>query len=125
MELIRGTIPDWVFDGYGSSGYGYGYRKLAERHLTTFPDCSILAFWKSDKNGKPSNGGEGASVSVGTRERISGPLKICQRGFHATMRPEKWKGERLWIVALHGDFQQDDDKFCALEREIIAEIQCF
>jgi hypothetical protein len=40
------------------------------------------------------------------------------------LKPEKWKGERLWVVALFGELQfADDDKVGALEREIIGEIE--
>jgi hypothetical protein len=38
------------------------------------------------------------------------------------MQPEKWQGERLWVVALYGEVEQQDDKFGALRREIIGEI---
>lgn len=35
--------------------------------------------------------------------------------------PPKWKGERLWVVALIGEVQEDGDKLGALCREIIGE----
>jgi hypothetical protein len=38
------------------------------------------------------------------------------------MDPTKWKGERLWVVALYGEIQRQDDKFAALKRTIICEI---
>lgn len=38
------------------------------------------------------------------------------------MRPEEWKGERLWVVALYGEVIRDGDKMGALKREIIGEI---
>jgi hypothetical protein len=41
------------------------------------------------------------------------------------MRPEKWKGERLFIVALYHPVEFDDDKMGSLKREIIAEIPNF
>ena len=33
----------------------------------------------------------------------------------------EWKGERWWIVALLGNVVGDDEKFGALEREILGE----
>jgi hypothetical protein len=36
--------------------------------------------------------------------------------------PSKWKGERVWLVALFGEVQGDDEKMCALKREILGEI---
>lgn len=54
---------------------------------------------------------------------ITGPLELCgSRALHATLNPEKWKGERLWIVALRGELAFSDDKVGALEREIICEV---
>lgn len=31
-------------------------------------------------------------------------------------------GERLWIVALYGEIQREDDKLCATKREFLAEV---
>ena len=41
---------------------------------------------------------------------IPGPLRgDCGRGqLHATLNPMKWKGDRWWIVALHGEVIGDD-----------------
>jgi hypothetical protein len=57
-------------------------------------------------------------------EEEKGPLVACQAGaLHATMNPSKWKGERLWVVALYPPIETvDEDKFASLKREIIAEI---
>ena len=41
---------------------------------------------------------------------------------HATLKPSKWKGERLWIVALDGEVVGDAEKMGALKREIICEV---
>ena len=49
-------------------------------------------------------------------------LSLCDRGtLHATMLPGKWRGERLWIVAMHGEVIGDDEKFGCLKREIVGE----
>lgn len=76
-------------------------------------------------NGLPDNGGTAAaSAEAGKIERVSGPLEICtRRALHGTVDPIKWKGERLWIVALNGEVKWKDDKFAALEREILIEVK--
>ena len=130
---------DGYGDGYGSgygSGYGYWFTIFEmsksswnKEQISRFNDlsasASTLAFWKSDKKGLPSNGGLAPLPAyVGKIEEISGPLEICTKhALHATMDPGKWKGERLWVVALFGEVQQQNDKFGALKREIIAEIK--
>ena len=125
-------------DGSGSgsgSGYGDGYwaafipgfaakwqpaqrARLAELEKAG----AIIAYWRSDKDGRASNGGRNDPVGPGTVEKIAGPLQLCtSRALHATLKPEKWKGERWWIVALIGEVAKDDDKMGALQREIIGE----
>jgi hypothetical protein len=57
-------------------------------------------------------------VEAGARAKYG----CCNRGtLHATMIPPKWKGERCWIVALHGEVVGNDEKFGCLKREIIGE----
>ena len=138
-------------DGYGDGdGYGYGYgsgdgygdgygsgdgywtsvftsngwtekQKIRLGELMETP--SILAFWKSDAKGLPVNGGfSNRAAAAGIIEEIRGPLRICTAGLHATMNPEKWRGERIWVVALHGEAQWQDDKCASLKREILGEI---
>ena len=46
---------------------------------------------------------------------------LCVGTLHATMLPGKWRGERLWIVAMHGEVIGDDEKFGCLKREIVGE----
>jgi hypothetical protein len=38
------------------------------------------------------------------------------------MKPEKWAGVRIWVVALYGQVVGDQEKYGALHREIIGEI---
>ena len=125
--------------GYGSgsvSGYGYGSLKEAVqvfisqipksqalRAKTLLKSGAKIAYWRSDKNGNPANGGSCGPVKAGDVQKISGPLEICTSGaLHATYIPSKWKGERIWLVALIGEVVEQEDKLGALEREIIAEI---
>ena len=136
---------DGYGDGYGSGygsgdGYGYGdgsgsgyWHLAALAAIAKWTDAqrarlsgiggAFVAFWRSDKHGKPSNGGNGAPVGVGSVQEIAGPLVLCgPRALHATMNPDKWRGERVWIVALHGEVIHQDDKCGALKREILGEV---
>ena len=128
-------------DGYGD-GYGYsdggdggywaacipgftaGWTQDQRARLTELlgqQDVTV-AYWRSDEQGRPANGGQADPVAVGTVQTVEGPLAICtERALHATRMPPKWKGERIWIVALHGELQEEDDKLGALKREILGE----
>ena len=129
-------------DGYGDgSGYGYGdgdgeYWAATIPHLAMqWPDGQRaryhaaveaklkLAFWRSDERGLPSNGGGRIEAAApGVVHTAPGPLRLCERNtLHATLIPPKWKGERWWIVALHGEVVGDDEKFGCLKREILGE----
>ena len=150
VTVIRGKPPtnlgygDGYGDGYGygdgdGSGYDYGCGSYWQ---ATIPNFAIkwaagqrakyhaavkaghkLAFWRSDKNGSPANGGRGiVPAAPGVIHTAPGPLNLCESGtLHATLLPPKWKGERWWIVALHGEVVGDDEKMGCLEREILGE----
>jgi hypothetical protein len=134
-------------DGYGSgsgsgSGYGDGYgdgsgywhvalqafrRELPtgakDRCATLESDGAVICYWRSDQNGRPANGGSKTVASAGLVEEIKGPLKICtSNALHGTFDPTKWKGKRIWLVALIGETQVKEDKIGALKREIICEL---
>ena len=91
--------------------------------LYELSDC-FIAFWKSDRDGKPSNGGSSDEPACpGLVQKVQGPLELCtNRALHATLKHDKWNGERLWVVALKGDVQISEDKCGALEREILGEV---
>lgn len=113
-------------DGYGDgAGYGDGDGYGAALARKFAPNAEgVVALWKSNASGSPCNGGYGPPVHAGLMERSTGPLTLCVRGnLHASFRPEKWSGSRLWTVALHGPVQTDGEKLCSLTREIIAEIK--
>ena len=152
VKILRGELPEWVMsanssDGYGDGsgdGYGSGYGDgsgsgywplIAEAQIQTWPTsqqsrfkeayatATALAFWKSGVDGMPLNGGTSKDAArPGLVQKISGPLEICSRALHATMHPDKWKGERLWVVALWGEVVWQEDKCAGLKREIIGEI---
>ena len=112
-------------DGYGD-GSGSGYWKIiAAKAIAAFQShIGFLAFWKSSKDGLPSNGGsQNEPAHPGLVQEISGPLALCgPKSLHATLNPDKWTGERLWLVALHGEVHFQQDKCGALKREILVEI---
>ena len=128
--------------GYGSgsgSGYGSGYgsywlscieyfaAKWSEaqrkRLLAAKKAKAKIAFWRSDKEGQPSNnGGKIEAAAPGIIHTAPGPINLCNKGtLHATLIPPKWKGERWWVVALHGEVVGNDEKYGCLKREIIGE----
>ena len=115
--------------GYGGGG---GYAQLYQIVKTSWPrlaeiedTATALALWKSDENGMATNGGRSKEAArPGLIEEIEGPLGICTaRGLHATMNPEKYSGQRVWVVALFGEVQWQGDKCAALKREIIGELK--
>ena len=121
-------------DGYGDgSGYGDGdgygsgddpYKQaLLQMHAKPLDDRVKLAFWRAQADGRPANGGSGPVRKVGMVEEITGPLQICTKNaLHGTLDPQKWKGDRLFVVALYPPIKEQDDKLASLKREILAEI---
>jgi len=87
-----------------------------------------IAYWRSDKNGLPCNGGtevtpaEAGILKVIKPATTGHPIQLCTKwALHATMKPPRWNGSRLWLVALIGEVVGDEDKFGALARVIIGE----
>ena len=120
--------------GYGSgygSGYGYGYGSgsgLAAHLSGAYPlpkgwKGSTVAIWRSDASGKPVNGGSGIVATIGAVHEVPGPLSPCSpHALHATLQPEKWKGERWWVVALAPPVVDQNDKLASLKRLVLAEL---
>ncbi len=82
-----------------------------------------IVYWNSDRWGRPANGGTGGPVRVGLVQEVEGPLALCgPRALHATKEPHRWKGERVWVVAMWGPVVWNDDKCGSLKREILGEI---
>jgi hypothetical protein len=132
--------------GYGSGsgdgsgdGSGYGSKEYwlstiqyfaarwpensRQRLASLQKEGATIAFWKSSADGRACNGGRStAPVQPGTVETAPGPLACCTAGvLHATFLPPKWKGERMWVVALIGETATQEDKVAALKREVIGE----
>jgi hypothetical protein len=82
----------------------------------------IFAYWRSTENGEPANGGKGTKAKVGLVEEIKGPLQICTaNALHGTLNPPKWRGSKIWVVALYPPYVQQEDKIGSLKREIVCE----
>ena len=114
--------------GYGS-GYGSGDESLVRAAAAQLParfetDERTFGLWKSNADGRPANGGIEVRPAIpGLKQEAVGPLELCTpHCLHATLKPSKWKGERLWIVALEGEVVGDAEKMGALKREIICEV---
>jgi len=88
-------------------------------------DERTIAYWRSDRDGKPANGGDAMDAAApGLHQVVNGPLELCShRALHATLNPPDWQGDRLWLVALGGEVVADGKKLGALEREIICEVR--
>ena len=115
-------------DGYGD-GSGDGDENLVRAAAGQLPakyaaDERTFGLWKSNADGRPANGGvEVRPATPGLKQEAAGPLELCTpHCLHATLKPSKWKGERLWIVALEGEVVGDAEKMGALKREIICEV---
>jgi hypothetical protein len=105
---------------------GYPHWKPSQRRrLAELIDQGVtIAYWNSDAHGRPANGGTGRDpVRPGLVQEIAGPLALCgPRALHATKEPHRWRGARVWIVALHGEVQWQGDKCGALKREVLGEV---
>jgi uncharacterized protein YjbI with pentapeptide repeats len=90
-------------------------------------DGATVAFTLTGPEGEPCNGGESSRdqyARPGLVQESKGSFKLCYPGvFHATLEPHKWKGSRVWIVALYGEVQREGDfKLGASKREFIGEV---
>ena len=120
------------------TGAGYGDGAGDGEYLKALLDCTprsqeraakgcMIGFWRSSAAGQPANGGSSSKkAEVGLVEDIKGPLEICTpNALHATTEPWRWKGERLWVVAIYPPYIRKEDKIGGLKREILAEIYNF
>lgn len=115
---------DGLGSGFGEDSQGF---RIWQAYCPEVDSCSrdvTLALWKSRTDGGPANGGKANfTAAPGLIQEIEGPLLLCTGGsLHATLNPLAWGGERLWLVALHGEVEVVKNKLGALKREIIREI---
>lgn len=146
-DKYGGVVGLYVDDCWRRQRNGSGYSRLhvgnsadaqaAEAYYAALTDIpaarkarrngAVVALWLSDLNGLPMNIGKKFGVlpaKPGDVHRADGPLRLCEAGtLHATFRPDKWLGSRLWVVALYGPVAISEDKLGSLRREIIAEIK--
>jgi len=84
---------------------------LADKNNTA-PDEFIYAFYKSQKDGHPANGGKGTIAEVGAIHEVKGPLQICtDRALHATLSLNDWDGDALWLVKMYRPWQRESSEF--------------
>ena len=101
--------------------------KIHRRVRTVLKQGATLAYWNSDAQGRPANHKpehpEDWTAYPGAIQTVKGPLQVCgPNALHATLTPHKWAGSRVWLVALWGEVQEQENKFGALKREILCEI---
>jgi hypothetical protein len=117
-----------------SSGSGYYWSKTISFFAARWSDAqrarleelnalgARICFWHSKKDGTAIHGQRLEPAKPGVVHTVKGPLNLCSSGaLHATLIPPAWKGDRLWVVALIGETIGDEEKFGALQREIIGE----
>jgi hypothetical protein len=113
--------------GYGDGdGYGDGYweaiKDQALNSIAERPRGPVM-FWWSDADGQPCNNGRpGPAAAPGLEQSVTLAV-LCDCGFHATNRPERWKGQRLWLVELGPDAVGDDTKMVSTYRKILCELK--
>ena len=89
-----------------------------------------ILYWCSDAHGRPANHSLDCmdarmwTARPGMTQKLSvSEVSICgPNALHGTIAPHKWKGVRVWMVGLVGALDSEEDKFGALQREIIGEI---
>ena len=88
------------------------------------PDQVWIGYWCSDDHGCSPDGGSGARAAPGVVHKAPGALRERRDAdqLHATRDPLRWRGARVWIVALLGRRGGDDGKSWALRREIVGEV---
>lgn len=93
------------------------------RLLDCLRDGNTLAYYCSDDEGRPANGGSGTVAIPGATHHPADPdFAPCTAGaVHGTREPHRWDGRRVWVVALRGIVHRCD-VIAATEREIIGEV---
>ena len=115
--------------GYGY-GYGYGDGEFWKQFCASHPLARgkknvVPAVWRTSKDGLPYNGGRlSTPTKAGDVHEATGPLRAyCGEGqLHATHNPEKWRGEKWFLVLMHEPVVFGDNKMWSLKRTILCEI---
>ncbi len=121
------TIPKET-RGQNEPSWSLAQRERLQRFLdkqAANPTTTWVGYWCSNQWGQSANGGSGLQAAAPwVTHEVAGPLEPCSpRALHATLEPHRWKGCRVWVVALVGDREDcPDNKSAALRREIIGEV---
>ena len=81
-------------------------------------------WWRvTDQHGRPCNGGYAEPLRVRVwSETIDSP-RICERGWHVTSAPIRWRGQRIWLVEVGGECGgENGDKSCWSRIRPLAEV---
>ncbi len=84
-------------------------------------DPRILALKCLSKNMESCNGGT-QQWKLGEWVKVSGALRMCERGIHVTYKPEKWKCDRIFICEVRGIVQREDDKTVCRQVRLLLEL---
>lgn len=88
-------------------------------------DLRMKAYWFEPADGALQYG-DGRKLEAGVTHKVDGPLKLCQRGLHASIRPldalQYAESNFVWVVELSGEVLEGPDKCCATERTYIKRI---
>jgi len=109
------------------TGWTKKQQALLCQHLAD-PDVTVT-YWCSDQWGGPANhdvGGHGAEWRARPYridELDAASLDVCTASaLHGTDAPHRWRGVRVWVVALFRAIA-DDGKYAATKRQIIGEVK--
>ena len=68
--------------------------------------------------------GDNRTIRIGRTHKVKPPIKLCERGLHASKRPmdalEYAPGPILYLVELSGEIIHGDDKSVATERTYLS-----
>lgn len=102
-------------------------QKMMLRAALRDPKAKV-AYWCSDQFGGPANHqldnyGAAWRAYPGRVDKLKRktPEPCSPHALHATLSPHRWRGVRVWVVALR-NWVDDGDKLAATERTIIGEV---
>lgn len=85
----------------------------------------VVACYRFVTKGLKSKNGD-TQWAIGEWQKQEGELSLCKNGFHACLDPRdslgRIFGERWFQAEARGVILHDDDKFCASEMRLVAEI---
>ena len=83
----------------------------------------MKAYYFSNKD-KSLRYGDDRKIQLGITHKVSGPVKACGKGLHASLRMidalKYAPGAYLWLVDIGGEIDKSDDKICGTERSYLS-----